>query len=156
MITKDLLDSVASRAAVLARRYYFLEKEDLMQEGYIFLMELDKKPLSDKQKHKAINYMFTDLERHALRQQKIEKNMSSFPVEPDMPADSDTPEEVVEREQITNQLMATLSRQELLVLEGMIEGKAMDDIAAFLGIKRDTVRRIATKIIKKRKEIEND
>jgi DNA-directed RNA polymerase specialized sigma24 family protein len=155
MLTKDLLDSIESRSTVLARRYYFLEKEDLMQAGYIFLMNLENTPLSNLQKHKAINYEYTDIERHALYQQKIEQNMSSFEIETDAIADSGTPEEIIEREQITDQLMNRLSRQEVLILEWLTEGRTFSEIGKLLGIKHDTVRRIAMRIMRKREEVEN-
>jgi DNA-binding NarL/FixJ family response regulator len=155
VITKDLLDSIESRAAVLARRYYFLEKEDLIQHGYAFLMQLDTKPLTNLQKHKAINYEYRDIERHALYQQKIEQNISSFGMEIDASTDLDIPEEALEREQITSQLITKLSKREILVLEWLTEGKTINEVGELLGITHDTVRRIAMNIVQKREEIEN-
>lgn len=154
MITKDLVDSVKSRAGVLARRYYFLEKEDMLQEGYIFLMSLDTTNLNNRQKHKAINNMFANMERHARYRQKIEKNISSFDTEVDSVDYAESPEEVMEREQITNQLMKKLNTQEVLLIEWLSNGWSLDKIASVMGLTRDRVRRLIAMIITKRKELE--
>lgn len=155
MITTDLLDSITSRATTLSKRYYFLEKEDLMQNGYILLLELEKKELSDLQKHKAVNNMFSNLERHAQYQQRIEKNSSSFDIEPDIIPFEDYKEEILEKEEITRHLLKTLSHQEIIVVEWLSNGWTLDQIAKTLGVNRDRIRRIINHIIEIRKETEN-
>jgi len=155
MITKEQLGSVASRAKVLSRRYYFLEKEDLMQEGYILLLELEKKDLTDLQKHKAINNRFSNLERDAQYRQKIERNSSSFAIDPDTVYHSEDTDMVVEREEITTKLLEKLSKQETVVVEWLLEGWTLDQISDTLGVSRDRTRRIVNKIIEFRKEVEN-
>lgn len=151
-----MLDSVASRAEVLSRRYYFLEKEDLMQEGYILLMDLEKKSLGDLQVYKAINNMFSNLERHAQYQQKIEKNISSFEVEPDEISERESLDSLIEREELTRKLLEKLSKQETVMVEWLVEGWSLDKIAKAMKISRDRVRRIVNHIIKVRKEIEEE
>jgi len=155
MITKDLLDSIASRSDMLSRRYYFLEKEDLLQEGYIFLMDLEKKQLSDLQKHKAINNKFSNVERAASSRQKIEKNVSSFEPEPfplHYESEADT---LLEREDVTNKLLNKLSHQEIVIVEWLSQGWTLDKIAATLGVERDRVYKLVNQIVKKRGELEN-
>lgn len=156
MITKDMLEAVSSRSDLLARRYYFFEKEDLMQEGYMLLMDLDKKDLTDQQKHKAINNKFSNLERDAQRRQKIERNASSFEVEPDAPQVAENIEEALAREEITQHLFKRLSVKERMVVEWLSQGRTIDMIAKDLGVKRDRAQRVITKIIAKRKEIEDE
>lgn len=156
MITKDLVESIRSRAAVLSRRYYFLEPEDMMQNGYILLMELEKKKLSNLQKHKAINNMFSNLERNALVRLKVEKNQSSFGYEPDAVYEGENQEEQLEREQMTEMLVKSLTKQEVILLDWLSNGWSLDDMARALGITRDRVRRIVMGIINKRKELEEN
>jgi DNA-directed RNA polymerase specialized sigma24 family protein len=156
MIPKEYLESVSSRADVLSRRYYFLEKDDLMQEGYILLMDLEKKDLTPLQKHKAINNHFSNLERHAQNQQKTEKNSSSFPIEPDISHDVEDISEVTERNEITKALLGRLSRQEVVVVEWLSQGLTIDQISTALGVSRNRTRGIINHIIDIRKEIEDD
>jgi RNA polymerase sigma factor (sigma-70 family) len=155
MITKDLLDSITSRAEVLCRRYYFLEKDDLFQDGYILLMELENKDLSELQKHKAINNRFSNLERNAQYRQKIERNTSSFEIYPDIPYNMEEADMVMEREEITSLLLDKLSHQEIVVVEWLSGGWTLDKIAQTLGVSRDRTRRIVNRIIDLRKEINN-
>uniref|UniRef100_A0A6M3ITX1 Putative DNA binding, helix-turn-helix domain containing protein n=1 Tax=viral metagenome TaxID=1070528 RepID=A0A6M3ITX1_9ZZZZ len=154
MITKDLLSSVSSRADVLSRRYYFLEKEDLMQEGYMLLLDLEKKNLSNLQKHKAINNKFANLERDAIYRQRIEKNASSFEVEPDGPHNGESIDEVLEREEITHKLLEDLTSKETVIVEWLSQGVNIHQISETLGVSRDRVYKIVNEIIDKRRELE--
>lgn len=156
MITKEQLESVASRATVLSRRYYFLEKEDLMQEGYILLLDLEKKDLTNLQRHKAINNHFSNLERNAIRQQKVEQNSSSFSVEPDTDCSAESILENLARNEVTKILLDKLTKQEIVVLEWLSRGWNLDQIATMLGVTRNRTRGLINHIISLRKEIENE
>jgi len=156
MITREQLASISSRADVLSRRYYFLEKEDLIQEGYILLFELAKKDLTILQKHKAINNYFSNVERHAQYQQRIEQNSSSFLVEPDTAYKDDSVEEILERNEITRTLLDKLTRQEVVVVEWLSRGWNLDQIATTLGVSRNRTRELINHIIQIRKEIEDE
>jgi hypothetical protein len=153
-MTKELLNSITTRSEMLSRRYYFLEKEDLLQEGHIFLLDLETKDLSLLQKHKAINNLYANLERHALYQQKIERNASSFGLEVDSVDGMENPEESLSREQITNQLLLKLTKKELLVLEWLSSGLTFEQIAELMCFEPDHIRRVAMRIIKKRTKLE--
>ena len=155
MVTKELLSSVSSRAEVLSRRYYFLEKEDLMQEGYILLLDLEKKDLTNLQRHKAINNHFSNLERHAQHQQRIEQNSSSFLVDPDILHNDDSSEEILERNEITRALLDKLTQQEVVVVEWLSQGLTLNQIASILRVSRNRTRQLINHIINVRKEIED-
>jgi len=154
MITKDLLDSVSSRSDVLTRRYYFLEKDDLMQEGYMLLLELEKKNLSDLQKHKAINNKFSNLERDAVYRQRVEKNTSSFGIDPDVPHSGESIDEIIEREEITHKLLKDLTSREIVIVEWLSQGMNLYQISETLGVSRDRIYKIVNGIINKRGELE--
>lgn len=156
MITQEQLKSISSRATVLSRRYYFLEKEDLMQEGYILLLDLEKKDLTNLQRHKAINNHFSNLERNAIRQQKVEQNSSSFPVEPDTACSLESISDNLEKNEITKILLDKLTRQEIVLVEWLSQGWSLDQISDALGVTRNRTRGLINHIITVRKEIEDE
>ena len=155
MITEEFIGSIQTRSQMLANRYYFLEKEDLMQEGYILLLGLDKKEMPPLQVHKAINNMYSNIERHAQYQQRIEQNTSSFEIDPEEVYPEDNADEILERENITQKLLEKLSPREIVIVEWLSRGLNLDEIADIMRVGRDRIRRMVNNIIKKRKEIEN-
>lgn len=155
MVTRELLTSISSRSEMLSRRYYFLEKEDLLQEGYILLLDLEKKDLTNLQKHKAINNYFSNLERHAQHHQRIEQNSSSFLVDPDISHNDDSSEEILERNEITRALLDKLTQQEIVVVEWLSQGLTLNQIASILRVSRNRTRQLINHIINVRKEINN-
>lgn len=156
MITQELIAAVKDRAKMLAHAYYFLDKEDLIQDGVVFLLQLEKnESLTKKQKYKAINNYFSNIQDKAKSRRVTEINISSLPEEFETPRmDIAEPLEArVEREQITDKLLETLDYQEKSALSMLSQGYTVKEIAQALGISKRLVIALFTKLKRRREEL---
>jgi len=157
MITEEMLNGIQSRAKFLSNEFYFLDEEDLCQEGVVLLLTLEKRNLPELKMFKAVNNLFSKIMRDASRRKRYEVNSSSFPPGTlnEMNADdSESVEERLIKEQLTSKLLEATSGRERYIIDRLVDKKSIDEIAVELGTTRNNIRRLINKIINKRKEIE--
>lgn len=155
MITDEMIAGVQSRARVLSKEFYFLDEEDLCQEGIALLLTLEKRNLPEPRVFKAINNLFSNIMEKAILRKKYEVNSNSIMDGGlDSEDQSESPEDRVIREEITDKMMDGLSGREKYIIEALVDKRNLDEIAAELGTSRNNIRRLVNKIINRRKELE--
>lgn len=154
---KRILHGIKSRARFLSKRFYFLDKEDLVQDGKEFVINLEKRypqKLDFEFIMKSINNYYSNIHDVAILKNKTFVNISSLPFGPDAIDEQVDIEAQVIRSEISNILSQDLTDRERRIIGNLQDQLTIEQMANKEGISKAGIYEIIENIIAKRMLIE--